>query len=257
MKKIFLLSAISIVFILEGFKNQNTQTISIAVAANLKVAMDSIISVYESQYPGEKIQAIYGSSGAFYEQITNGAPFDVFFSADMNYPNKLKDNKFAVSSVKLYAVGRLAIWSKKNDPNIQQMNSLLDLSINKIAIANPATAPYGAKAVESMKFYKVYDKIKSKLVYGENIAQTVQFVSFGAAEIGVISLSEALSTKIKKEGSRYFIIPENSHSPLEQGCVILKHGKENILAKKFYDFISSEQVIAILTYYGYSQKIKK
>lgn len=256
MKKLILLPAFAILLTLAGFKFQNSQPINIAVAANLKVAMDSIISVYKSAFPDEKIQATYGSSGNFYEQITNGAPFDIFYSADMNYPNKLRDNKIAISPVKLYAIGRLALWSKKIDPNTQQLNSILDASIKKIAIANPATAPYGARSVESLKFYKVYDKIKSKLVYGDNIAQTAQFVSFGAADIGIIALSEMLSPKMKKEGGKYFIIPENSHTPLEQGCVVLKHGKGNTTASKFYDYISSEKAIAILTYYGYSQKIK-
>ncbi|CAN5385764.1 molybdate ABC transporter substrate-binding protein [soil metagenome] len=252
-KPIFITALVFIVTTSLVTENKTT----IVVAANLKTAMDSIITIFKINNPGEQIQVNYGSSGKFYEQISNDAPFDVFFSADMNYPNKLKENKFAISPVKLYAIGRLALWSKKIDPNTQQMNSLLDAGIKKIAIANPVTAPYGARAVEAMKFYKVYDKVKTKLVYGENIAQTSQFVAFGAADIGIIALSEALSPSMKKEGGKYYLIPDNSHAPLEQGCVLLKHGKGNAVATKFYDYISSEKAISILSYYGYSQKQTK
>lgn len=227
---------------------------TIVVAANLKTAMDSIAKIYRLENPKETIQISYGASGKFYEQITNGAPFDVFFSADMNYPNKLKESHFAISKVKLYAIGRIAIWSKKMDPNIQKMNSLLDPKVKKISIANPVTAPYGAKAVESMKFYKMYNKLKPNLVYGENIAQTAQFVAFGAADIGIIALSDVLSPTMKKEHGKHYVIPQESHKPLQQGCVILKHGKGNATATKFYDYISSSKAKTILKYFGYSQK---
>lgn len=227
---------------------------TIVVAANLKTAMDSIAKVYKQKNPADNIQITYGASGKFYEQIANGAPFDVFFSADMGFPTKLKESHFGISAVKLYAIGRLAIWSKKTDPNSQKMNSLLDPKVKKISIANPVTAPYGAKAVESMKRSKIYNNVKSNLVYGENIAQAAQFVAFGAADIGIIALSDALSPAMKKERGKYYVIPQEIHSPLEQGCVILKHGKGNAAALRFYDYISSDKAVAILTYYGYSQK---
>lgn len=227
---------------------------TIVVAANLKTAMDSIAKVYQQKNPADNIQILYGASGKFYEQIANGAPFDVFFSADMSFPTKLKESRFAISTVKLYAIGRLAIWSKKIDPNTQKMNSLLDPKVKKISIANPVTAPYGTKAVESMKRNKIYNSVKDNLVYGENIAQAAQFVAFGAADIGIIALSDVLSPAMKKERGKYYIIPQESHAPLEQGCVILKHGKGNTTALKFYDYISSDKAKAILKYYGYSQK---
>lgn len=227
---------------------------TIVVAANLKTAMDSIAKVYLQKNPSDKIQILYGASGKFYEQIVNGAPFDVFFSADIGFPTKLKESRFAISTVKLYAIGRLAIWSKKIDPNTQKMNSLLDPKVKKISIANPVTAPYGTKAVESMKRNKIYNSVKDNLVYGENIAQAAQFVAFGVADIGIIALSDVLSPAMKKERGKYYVIPQESHAPLEQGCVILKHGKGNATALKFYDYISSDKAKAILKYYGYSQK---
>lgn len=235
-----------------AFWGQNKATV--VVAANLKSAMDSIVKIYQQQNPADNIQISYGSSGKFYEQIANGAPFDVFFSADMNYPTKLKETHFAISKVKMYAIGNIAIWSKKIDPRIQKMNALLDSKIKKIAIANPKTAPYGTKAVESMKYYKLYDKLKPKLVYGENIAQAAQFTAFGAADIGILALSDVLSPAMKKEDGKYYIIPQKSHAVLQQGCVILKHGKENAAAKRFYEYISSAKAKAILKYFGYSQK---
>lgn len=227
---------------------------TIVVAANLKTAMDSIAKVYQQKNPADNIQILYGASGKFYEQIANGAPFDVFFSADIGFPTKLKESRFAISTVKLYAIGRLAIWSKKIDPNTQKMNSLLDPKVKKISIANPVTAPYGTKAVESMKRNKIYNSVKDNLVYGENIAQAAQFVAFGAADIGIIALSDVLSPAMKKERGKYYVIPQENHTPLEQGCVILKHAKGNATALKFYDYISSDKAKAILKYYGYSQK---
>lgn len=230
------------------------QKVTVVVAANLKTAMDSILKVYKIKNPKNEIQVTYGSSGKLYEQISNGAPFDLFFSADMNYPRLLKNNGFAITLPKLYAIGRLAIWSKKTDPNAEKMNSLINAKVKKIAIGNPATVPYGAKALESLKHYKLYHKVKSNLVFGENISQTAQFIAFGAADIGIIALSDALSPAMKKERGKYYVVPQESHSPIEQGCVILKHGKGNAAAKQFYDYISSEKAIQILTYYGYSQK---
>lgn len=246
--------ALAIVF--SGLNLNAQNKITVVVAANFKSTMDSIITIYEKQNPTDKVQATYGSSGKLYEQIQHGAPFDLFFSADMKYAQKLKDNGFAISKVKTYAIGKIAIWSKKIDPNTLQMNSLLASTVKKISIANPTTAPYGARAVESMKYFKVYDKVKSNLVFGENIAQTAQFVSFGAADIGIIALSDALSDKLKSEGGKFYVIPEKSYTPLEQGCVILKQAKDKATATKFYDFVSSAKAIEIITYFGYSQKAK-
>jgi molybdate transport system substrate-binding protein len=230
------------------------QKITIVAAANLKVVLDSITTVFKIQYPNINLQLTYGASGKLFEQISNGAPFDLFFSADMDYPNELKKKRLTISEVKMYATGKLALWSKKTDPSIKKMNTLLNANIVKISIANPATAPYGEKAVESMKFYKVYDKVKSKLVFGENITQAAQFATTGAADIGIVALSLVLTPNMQKEGGKYYIIPAKSHAPLEQGCVILKHAQGNAKAAKFYDFVSSKKAAAILKYYGYSTK---
>ena len=253
-KSILFTFLITVVFAFSGLQSQ--EKITIVAAANLKPAMDSIITIYKAQNSNSEIQVIYGASGKLYEQISNGAPFDIFFSADMEYPNKLKKNKLTASDVKLYAIGQLVLWSKRMNPNDKQINALLETSIKRISIANPKTAPYGEKAIESMKYYKIYDKIKNKLVYGENITQAMQFVTLGAADIGINALSMVLSPIVKKTKGKYWIIPKESYKPLEQGCVILKQAKENAMATKFYNFISSEKVVDILTYFGYNQKDK-
>ncbi len=228
--------------------------ITIAAAADLKFAMDSIITSYKAQNNGVEIHVIYGSSGKFYQQITNGAPFDIFFSADVDYPNKLKDQGFTSGDIKTYGIGQIVLWSKKTDPDKEQMNTLLDADIKKIAIANPSHAPYGKRAQESLQYYKLYDKIQGKLVLGENISQTAQFVTTGAADIGVVALSLALSPAMKSEGGKYYLIPEQSHTPLEQAYILLKHAAGNSTATKFYNFISSPAAIDVLKYYGFSQK---
>ena len=242
-----------ITFIFTGC-NIQSQKVSIAAASDLKFALDSVISVYQKQHPSEKIQVTYGSSGKFFEQIQYDAPFDLYFSADVGYPKKLKAQGLTISEVKTYGIGRIVIWSKKIDPNVEKMNSLLNPKLNKIAIANPEHAPYGEKAKESLQYYKIYDEVKNKFVYGENISQTAQFVQLGAADIGIVALSLALSPTMQKAVGKYYVVPEKSHKPLEQGYVVLKHAKNNPNAVKFYNFIASPKAIAILTHFGFTQK---
>jgi len=251
-----LISVLGLIALSEFTIFQQAPKITIAAAADLKFAMDSMVTVYKAQNPGADIEVTYGSSGKFFEQISNDAPFDIFFSADIDYPNKLKDKSITTGDIKTYGIGQIVLWSKKKDPNIDQMNTLLDASISKIAIANPDHAPYGKRAQEALQYYKLYDKVQSKLVFGENIAQTAQFVTTGAADIGIVALSLAVSPTMKNEGGKYYIIPEQSHTPLEQAYALLKHANGNSTATKFYEFISSPVAINILKYYGFSQKTK-
>ncbi len=230
------------------------QKLNVAAASDLKFALDSVISMYHQLHSNSKVQVTYGSSGKFFEQIQNGAPFDIYFSADKYYPETLKVRGFTTSDVKIYGIGRIVVWSKKTDPNDDKINSLLNLKIRKIAIANPDHAPYGKRAEESMQYYEVWDKIKDKLVFGENISQTAQFVQLGAADIGIVALSLALSPTMQNSGGAYYIIPDESHKPLEQGYVQLKNAKNKPIALDFYNFISSPRAIAILAHFGFSQK---
>lgn len=245
------LFAISLLIVLTFNSSKAQNKLLIAAASDLKFTLDSVIQVFSKTNNG-KIDVTYGSSGKLTEQITNGAPFDIFFSADILYPERLKEQKKTSSEIYHYATGRLVIWSKKIDPRKDEMKSLLDPAVKKVAIANPLHAPYGKRAVESLKFYKLHESLNRKLVYGENISQTAQFVSTGAADIGIIALSIALSPNMKKENGKYFLVPEDSHQPLIQGAVITLHGRENKLAATFLEFIKSDETAKILSHFGFS-----
>ncbi|HTI12207.1 MAG TPA: molybdate ABC transporter substrate-binding protein [Puia sp.] len=223
----------------------------VAAAADLKFAMDSLITVFSKETPGITVKAVYGSSGNFYEQITNEAPFDMFFSADLDYPRKLQEQNKTLAPPILYGTGQIVLWSKKTDPVTAKMNTLLQSTITKIAIANPAHAPYGKRAQESLQYYKLYDQIKDKLVLGENISQTAQFVKSGAADIGIIALSLALSPAMQQEGGKYWLIPAETHQPLQQAYVLLQHARGNTGAATFATFVSSPKGKIVMSYFGF------
>jgi molybdate transport system substrate-binding protein len=252
MRKIILL----LFFIVTSkFSNgQKGDQILIAAASDLKFALDSVVASFNKDHPEARVDVTYGSSGKLFEQISHAAPFDLFFSADIEYPLNLKKKGIAVSDIHTYGVGRVVIWSQIIDPNREQINSLLDKTIKKIAIANPQHAPYGRRAEEALKHYKIYEKVKSKLVYGENISQTAQFVTAGAAEAGIIALSLALSPAMKKLDGHYYVIPEDGHKPLEQGFVLLKNAERNSLAGVFVDFMLGAEATKILNHFGFTKK---
>lgn len=231
-------------------------TLTVVAASNVKPALDSIASVYMQENPSVTIQLIYGSSGKLYEQILQDAPFDVFFSADTKYTDSLFQKNKTLYKPQVYAIGQLVLWSKKLDPNILKMQTLLNPEIQTIAIANPKTAPYGAKALESLAFFNLTDKVAPKLVYAENINQTSQFLHTGAVDVGIIALSIALSTNMKKENGFFYTIPNQSHSPIKQVCCVIKNSKNNLEATDFIDYTTTEKGIAILNHFGYLQHKK-
>jgi molybdate transport system substrate-binding protein len=224
--------------------------ILIAAASDLKFALDSVAGVFRKKHSGT-VEITYGSSGKLFEQVSNGAPFDIFFSADIEYPNKLKEKGLTASDIYIYGVGRIVVWSKKIDVEKEGMNSLLSPGVKKIAIANPLHAPYGKRAEEALKFYKMHDAAKTKLVLGENISQTAQFVTTGAADIGIIAYSLALSPNMKKENGKFYLIPENAHQRLEQAVVVTKQGKANDFARTFLSFVKSSEAKQVLSYFGF------
>lgn len=229
---------------------QKENKLRIAAASDLKFALDSLISVFKTASPGT-IAVTYGSSGKLFEQISHSAPFDLFFSADITYPKQLQEKGLTSSEVYPYAIGRIVLWSKKLDVQKDEMNTLSDASIKKIAIANPAHAPYGKRAAEALTYYKMLGQLKSKLVYGDNISQTAQFVTTGAADIGIVALSLALSPNMQKEGGNYYLIPENSHKPLEQGAVLTLQAKGNDYANDFLAFMKADTAEAVLRHFGF------
>lgn len=228
------------------------QQITVATAANVQYVMQELKTAFEAS-TGIRVQVVAGSSGKLSAQIREGAPFDVFVSADMQYPEALYKAGFASDTPKVYARGVLVLWSA--NPAIQpgkDLGMLAQSPVKKIALANPKTAPYGTAAESAMRYYKVYDKVKDKLVYGESIAQASQFIATRSADIGFTAKSVVLSGEMKGKG-RWVDVDAKSYSPILQGAVILKQGKEKNIdaANRFYSFLYSKTAQSILTKYGY------
>ena len=228
----------------------HAQKITIAAAADLKFAMDEIISTFKQANPGDELDAIYGSSGEFNTQIRQGAPYDLYFSADIAFPRELVKAGNAATAVKPYAFGRIVLWSAERDASKMSLQDLTDPTITRIAIANPRHAPYGQRAEEALRASGLWEKVESKLVYGENIAQTAQFVQTGNAQVGIIALSLALNPALASKGG-YWLVPDHLHAPLEQGYIITKRAADNALAKRFADYMGSQSARTVMTRYGF------
>ena len=226
------------------------EKITIAAAADLKFALDEIVVLFGKAHPVGRVETIYGSSGKFQTQIRQGAPFDLYFSADIAYPRALKAEGFAASEVRPYAVGRIVLWSTSRDAGRMTLADLADQAIRKIAIANPKHAPYGKRAEEALKASGVWEKVEAKLVYGENVAQAAQFVQTGNAQAGIIALSLALSPELARQGG-YALISDKLHQPLEQGFIVTRRAADNPLAQAFARFMVEQEVRAIMTRYGF------
>ena len=230
--------------------------ILVAAASDLSIAIKEIASEFERK-TGHQVKVSLGSSGNFYSQIANGAPFDIFLSADIDYAKKLQDAGLAESgSLFLYGVGRLVVWvpgGSRLDIDHLGAAVLSDRSVKKIAIANPMHAPYGRAAVAALKTLGLYDRVKDKLVLGENISQAAQFVASGAADAGLIALSLALSPAMRQAG-RYREISADTYPPLEQGAVILKGAAKRgnrVVVGEFYNWIRSDSTRVVLKRYGF------
>ncbi|MBI3474216.1 MAG: molybdate ABC transporter substrate-binding protein [Acidobacteria bacterium] len=232
----------------------SAQEITVAAAADLSTALPEIAAAYAKQ-SGQVVKLSFGSSGNLTTQIQNGAPFDVFFSADESYPTQLIEGGLAEKdSLYRYAVGRLVLWVPNDVPvDVQKLEikSLLDPAVKKIAIANPAHAPYGRAAESALKNLGVYDQISSKLVLGESISQTAQFVESGNAQAGMLALSHALSPNLKDNG-HYWTVPLNAYPTLNQAAVVLSKSKQQAAARKFLDFVRGPDGSSLLKKYGFS-----
>jgi molybdate transport system substrate-binding protein len=227
--------------------------ILIAAASNLRFAMHEICQAFQEIHPTIQTKVSYGSSGNFLAQIKQGAPFDIFFSADTTYPKLLEQEGYTVKGMqKVYAVGKIVLWVKKNslvDPD-KGLQAVILPKVKKLAIANPKHAPYGRAAEESLRYYGMWEKAKEKLIYGENISQTAQFVHTGSADAGIIALSLAVSPRMLHEG-RYWVIPVESYSDIEQVYAVLQKGKGGKSIRKFLNFLEGEDGIKILSKYGF------
>ncbi len=238
--------------ILLTFSTLYSGEISIAVAANVSYAIEVLKKEFNVIYPETKVQVILGSSGKLTAQIRHEAPYSIFMSANMKYPEALYSEKIAVTKPVVYAQGALAYLSIKKQDFSKGMILLKEDNLTKIAIANPQTAPYGIAAVEALKNANVYDAVKEKFVYGESISQTVAYATT-AADIGLIAKSSLFSPQMAhfKEGINWSDVNETLYTPISQGIVILKKGENSSEVKAFYDFILSDKAKAIMKNFGY------
>ena len=228
------------------------EEITIAAASDLNFAFREIATEYENT-TGNHVRLTLGSSGNFFAQIQNGAPFDLYFSADIAYPRNLEEAGLTVpGSLYQYAVGRIVLWTghESRIDVTKGFEALREPTIRKIAIANPKHAPYGRAAVAAMEYFKVYDQVKDRLILGENISQAAQFIESGACDVGIIALSLAVAPAMKSKGT-YWEVPADAHLPLEQGAVILKSSKNQEAARQFLEFIKGPNGQEIMKRYGF------
>jgi len=228
--------------------------VRVAAAADLNAAFPDLIMRFGASHDVD-VSVSYGSSGNFYAQLINEAPFDMFLSADVSYPNQLAARGLTLPQSEFtYAIGRIVVWAPASstlDVEHEGLQVLTQASIKHVAIANPEHAPYGRAAVAAMQSAGVYDRVKPKLVVGENIAQTMQFVQSGAAEVGIVALSLVLAPNVGDKG-RLFDIPASTYPRLEQGGTILKGAADVDAARAFRGFLLSADGQAILKQYGFS-----
>jgi molybdate transport system substrate-binding protein len=233
--------------------------LSIAAAADLQFALDDISRVFRQAHPAVDVAVTYGSSGNFYSEIRNQAPFDVFLSADIEYPRKLAQEGLAdARSMFTYGVGRIVVWAPRQSPldlARLQIHALEADSVKHIAVANPQHAPYGRAAVAAMQSLGVYSRVQSKLVLGENISQTLQFVQSGAAEVGIVALALALAPSTRVQG-QYWEIPirtngADTYPKLEQAGVVLSHAKNVAAAREFCAYLQNGTARGRLKEYGF------
>lgn len=241
MKRIFL-----IILVFTAFSTQ-AQTVKVAAAANLRAVFDEIKSTYAQANPKTNVSANFGSSGTLLQQIMNGAEFDVFMAADNSFPVKLKDQGAASGEMKVYALGKLVLWSNTLDVS-KGMEILTDPSVKRIAVAKPELAPYGDRAIACLKQAGIYDKVKDKIIYADNISQTAQFAQTGNAEVAFLALSLTMTPDMK--GSVYVVDPK-LYKPVEQAMILVKGWKTNPEAAKFMKFVLSAECKPIFEKYGY------
>jgi len=227
------------------------EPLTVAVAANVKYAFDDLATEFTKQ-TGLEVRSVVSSSGKLTAQIKSGAPYDIFLSADMDYPATLFKDGQAMSPPKVYANGALVLWTAGNADLSKGVPGLADASIRKVAIANPKLAPYGRESIKALGFYKVQAAVEPKLVYGESISQVNQYIDTKSVEVGFTAKSVVLSPELQGKG-KWVEVPDESYEPIAQGIVILRHGTENNgeAARKFYGFVFSSKAQEILTKYGY------
>jgi molybdate transport system substrate-binding protein len=231
----------------------------VAAASDLKFALDEMIPVFERAHPGRAVSVTYGSSGNFYAQLANRAPFDVFLSADEAYATRLVQQGLAAPDSRfLYAVGRLALWvPRQSAADLERLGlaALRDPAVRRVAIANPRHAPYGRAAEAALRHYGLYEQVQPKLVLGENVAQAAQFAQSGGADAGLIALSLALAPTLREQG-RHWTVPEEAHPRVEQAGVILSWARDPAAARVFRAFLQTAEARAVLQRFGFALPVR-
>jgi molybdate transport system substrate-binding protein len=237
-----------------GQEKKSSPELTVAAAADLSSALQEIADGYEKK-TGVHLKLSFGASGALTQQIQNGAPFDLFFSADMDYPRQLIAAGAAdPASLYQYAVGKVVLWVPADSPldlDHKGMSVLLDPSVKKIAVANPQHAPYGRAAVAALKHAGMYDQIADRLVLGENVAQAAQFVESGNAQAGFVALAHAVAPGMRGKG-KYWEVPADFYPPLAQGVVVLSHSQNKKEAAEFLEYIKTKEAAELLQKFGFT-----
>jgi len=224
--------------------------VRIAAASDLQAALPELVARFRKE-TGLNVQPTFGSSGNFFTQIQNGAPFDLFLSADIDYPRRLHAAGFGEPVVP-YGTGRLVLWTR-NDSGVDVSRGLsvvADPRVRRIAIANPGYAPYGRAAVAALRAQRLYEKVEARLVLGENIAQTAQFAQSGNAEVGIIALA-LVGSPVLKDSGKYVVIPSSLHPPIEQGAIVLKSARNTAAARRFVAFLTRADTVEYLKRAGF------
>lgn len=226
--------------------------VTIAAAANLVYALEELKTEFKKSDPATELQLVLGASGSLVAQIQHGAPFDLFLSADLEYPQQLIDRGLAGSpSVITFAVGRLVLWSTRPDVDVSSLPALLkNPHVKRIAVANLVTAPYGKATREALTRINLWEQAQPRLIYGENITQTAQFVETGNADVGFVALSLVLSSRLTPKG-RWLEVDPSLYSPLDQGAVLTKRGAGNPAAARVLAFLRSAEARAVFERFGY------
>ena len=244
---------LTVAYLVLACRFASAQGLSVAAASDLQSALPAIATQFEKE-TGRQVRLTFGSSGNFFTQIQNGAPFDLLLSADIDYPRRLEGAGQAErGSLYKYATGRLVLWTR-NDSRIDVRRGLTvlgDGSVRRVAIANPEHAPYGRAALAALRHERLYEQVKGKFVLGENISQAAQFAQSGAADAGLLALALALSPTLKSSGT-YVDIPESWYPPIEQAAVVLGSSKQKALARQFVDYLKKPDSVRILLSFGFA-----
>lgn len=247
----YLINLLAVIALALSANLAHAQALTVAVAANVKFVFDELKAEFKKS-TGIEVNGVFASSGKINAQIKSGAPYDVFMSADMAFPEALYKEGFALTAPRVYARGVLVLWTLQPLDMTEGLSVLLNPAVKKVAMANPKLAPYGAEAMRALDYFKLRAAVEPKLIYGESIAQVNQYIDTKSVEIGFTAKSVVLAPQMQGRG-KWIEVPRESYQPIEQGVVLLKHGADTnaASAKQFLEFMASAKARSILDKFGY------